>query len=319
MRVVVTGAAGFIGSHLSEYMLAAGHELVGVDGFTPFYGRDAKEANLEGPLSHDDFSFVEADLRSADLSEIVRDADVIVHLAAQPGVRHSWGDQFEVYTGHNLVATQRVLEAAVVAGVPRLVFASSSSIYGSAETMPTPEDVRPKPISPYGVTKLAGESLLHAYSHYGLSTAALRYFTVYGPRQRPDMAIRRFLTSAMTGASVPLFGTGEQRRDFTFVSDIVAATAAIAEGDMEGPFNIGGTNPVSLNELFDTISDVLGRQVNIDRQPALTGDPPSTSSCVQRARDAFGYEPKVGLTEGLTAAADWLEDVLIRDAEVSSV
>lgn len=317
MRVVITGAAGFIGSHLSEHMLASGHEVVGIDGFTPFYERSAKESNLTEPLLHPAFRFIEADLRTADLPDMVRGADVIVHLAAQPGVRHSWGDSFEVYTGHNLVATQRMLEAAVVAGVPRLVFASSSSIYGSAETMPTTEDVRPKPISPYGVTKLAGESLLHAYSQYGLSTAALRYFTVFGPRQRPDMAIRRFLTSAMTGEVVPLFGTGEQRRDFTYVADIVRATATIAEGRMEGPFNIGGTHPVSLNELFDAIADVVGSPVNVDRRPPLAGDPPSTSSSVARARAVFGYEPTVGLHEGLAAQAEWLADNLVTEAEVS--
>jgi nucleoside-diphosphate-sugar epimerase len=310
MRVVITGAAGFIGSHLSEHMLASGHEIVGVDAFTPFYERSLKERNLAGPLGHGAFRFVEADLREADLPELVRGADVIVHLAAQPGVRHSWGDSFDVYTGHNILATQRVLESAVIASVPRVVFASSSSIYGSAETMPTTEDVRPRPISPYGVTKLAGESLLHAYSQYGVSTAALRYFTVYGPRQRPDMAIRRFITSALTGEVMPLFGTGNQRRDFTYVGDIVAATARVAESDAEGAFNIGGTNPVSLNELFETIEGVVGRPVNLDRQPALAGDPPSTSSSVERAAAAFGYRPTVRLADGIAAEAEWLSGVL---------
>jgi nucleoside-diphosphate-sugar epimerase len=310
MRVVITGAAGFIGSHLSEHMLASGHDVLGVDAFTPFYERTLKERNLTGPLAHGAYRFVEADLRDADLPELVRGADVVVHLAAQPGVRHSWGDSFDVYTGHNILATQRVLESAVIASVPRVVFASSSSIYGSAETMPTTEDVRPRPISPYGVTKLAGESLLHAYSQYGVSTAALRYFTVYGPRQRPDMAIRRFITSALTGEVMPLFGTGNQRRDFTYVDDIVRATAAVAESDVEGAFNIGGTNPVSLNELFETIERVVGRPVNLDRQPALAGDPPSTSSCVERAAAAFGYRPTVGLADGIAAEAEWLSGLL---------
>jgi len=318
MQVVITGVAGFIGSHLAEHMLASGHEIVGLDGFTPFYERSAKEANLTEVLANPRFRFVEADLRTAELGDVVRGADVIVHLAAQPGVRHSWGESFETYTGHNILATQRVLEAAVVGGIRRVVFASSSSIYGSAETMPTTEDVRPRPISPYGVTKLAGESLLHAYAQYGLSTAALRFFTVFGPRQRPDMAIRRFLTSAMTGESVPLFGTGAQRRDFTFVGDIVRATAAIAEGDMEGPFNIGGTQPVSLNELFEAIHQVVGRPVNVDRRPALAGDPPSTSSSVDRAAAAFGFRPTVGLLEGLAAQAEWLAANLSREAEVTS-
>jgi UDP-glucose 4-epimerase len=206
----------------------------------------------------------------------------------------------------------------VVGGVGRVVYASSSSIYGTAETMPTAEDVVARPISPYGVTKLAGESLLHAYAQYGLSTAALRYFTVYGPRQRPDMAIRRFLTSAMTGDSVPLFGTGWQMRDFTYVADIVRATATIAEGRMEGPFNIGGTHPVSLNELLDTIEQVVGRPVNVDRRPALAGDPPSTSSDVSRARAAFGYEPTVALAEGLAAEAAWIAEHVLDKAGISN-
>ncbi len=318
MRVVLTGAAGFIGSQLAERLVADGVEVTGIDAFTDFYDRRAKDENLVGVSASPRFSLVEADLRWDALDGHLEGADAIVHLAAQPGVRDSWGRSFDVYVGHNVLATQRVLDAAVRTGVDRVVFASSSSIYGAAETLPTYEEIAPMPISPYGVTKLAGESLLGAYRQLGISSAALRYFTVYGPRQRPDMAIRRFIAAALTGEPVPLYGTGNQRRDFTFVGDIVEATARVVETGVEGAFNIGGANPVVLNDLLAAIERVVGRPVPVDRRPALAGDPPSTSAAIGRAAEAFGYAPRVGLEEGIARAAEWLGAELSRDAHVAA-
>ena len=313
MRVVLTGATGFIGSQLSERLVADGVEVTGIDAFTDFYDRPAKEANLTTLHASDRFRLVEADLRSDSVDEHLEGADAIVHLAAQPGVRDSWGQSFDIYVGHNVLATQRVLDAAVRTGVSRVVFASSSSIYGAAETLPTYEEVAPLPISPYGVTKLAGESLLGAYRQLGISSAALRFFTVYGPRQRPDMAIRRFICAALTGDPVPLFGTGAQCRDFTYVGDIVDAASRVVETGVEGAFNLGGANPIGLNDLIGIIEAVVGQPVPLDRRAALAGDPPSTSAAIGRAAQAFGYQPRVGLHEGIAREAAWLESELSRD------
>ena len=243
---------------------------------------------------------------------------MIVHLAAQPGVRVSWGHDFEVYVGHNVLATQRVLDAAVRTGIDRVVYASSSSVYGAAESLPTVEGVTPLPISPYGVTKLSAENLLGAYRPLGISSASLRFFTVYGPRQRPDMAIRRFITAALTGDPVPLFGTGRQSRDFTFVGDIVDGITRTVESGAEGPFNLGGANPIALNDLIDLIGDTVGRPVALDRRAALAGDPPSTSAAIDLAARTFGYAPRVGLAEGIAREAAWLEGVLARGDEVAA-
>jgi nucleoside-diphosphate-sugar epimerase len=310
MRAVITGTAGFIGSQLAERLVAQGAEVVGIDNFTDFYPRPAKEANLAILRESGAFRFVEADLRHDDIDAHLEGADAIVHLAAQPGVRDSWGQAFGVYVGHNVLATQRVLDAAVRTGVSRVVYASSSSIYGAAESLPTRETVTPLPVSPYGVTKLAGESLLGAYRQLGVSTASLRFFTVYGPRQRPDMAIRRFITAAMTGEPVPLYGTGAQRRDFTFVGDVVEATARVVQNGAEGAFNIGGANPIALNDLLALIEDVVGAPVPLDRRPGLAGDPPSTSASIDRAAQCFGYAPQVGLRKGISRQAEWIEGLV---------
>lgn len=318
MRAVVTGAAGFIGSHLSERLVAEGVEVVGIDAFTDFYDRPSKEHNLRDLATDPAFRLIEADLRTDDIDVHLEGADLIVHLAAQPGVRDSWGRGFEVYVGHNVLATQRVLDAAVRTGIGRVVYASSSSIYGAAESLPTPEGVTPLPISPYGVTKLSGESLLGAYRPLGISSASLRFFTVYGPRQRPDMAIRRFITAALTGDPVPLFGTGGQGRDFTFVGDIVDGITRTVESGAEGPFNLGGANPIALNDLIELIGDTVGRPVVLDRRAALAGDPPSTSAAIDHAARTFGYAPQVDLAEGIAREAEWLEGVLARRDEVAA-
>jgi len=319
MRAVITGAAGFIGSHLSERLVSDGVEVVGIDAFTDYYARSAKIANLRLLDTMPGFRLIEADLRTDDIDAHLEGADLIVHLAAQPGVRDSWGRGFEVYVGHNVLATQRVLDAAVRTGIDRVVYASSSSIYGAAESLPTSEGVSPLPISPYGVTKLAGESLLGAYRPLGISSASLRFFTVYGPRQRPDMAIRRFISAAMTGDPVPLFGTGGQGRDFTFVGDIVDGIARTIASGAEGPFNLGGANTIVLNDLLDLIGDIVGRPVPLDRRAALAGDPPSTSAAIDRAVRAFGYTPRVSVAEGIAREAEWLESEFSRTDEVAAV
>ena len=229
MRVVVTGAAGFIGSHLAESLVADGHEVAGVDCFTDYYPRALKESNLERLRESPRFHLVEARLQDLDLVPLLDGAEHVYHLAAQAGVRASWGREFALYTDHNVLATQRLLEAALAAGRPAVVYASSSSVYGDAPSLPLREDGPCQPVSPYGVTKLAGEHLAALYHrNHGLPTVSLRFFTVYGPRQRPDMAFHRFLKAARDGAEVPVFGDGRQTRDFTYVADIVSAVRSAA-------------------------------------------------------------------------------------------
>ncbi|HAC46969.1 MAG TPA: UDP-glucose 4-epimerase, partial [Chloroflexi bacterium] len=225
MKVIVTGAAGFIGSHLSERLLADGHEVVGIDCFTDYYRRARKEQNLEAARSHRNFSFEELDLVDADLTAALEGADVVYHLAGQPGVRPSWGHQFDRYTRDNIIATQRLLEHLKGSHLKRLVFAGSSSVYGDAEAFPTRESALPRPVSPYGVTKLAAEHLAHLYTrNFDIPAVSVRYFTVYGPRQRPDMAFSRFMQALADGDPIEVFGDGEQTREFTYVSDAVEGT-----------------------------------------------------------------------------------------------
>ena len=308
MRALVTGTAGFIGSNLAGRLLDDGNEVHGVDALTPYYDPADKRANLQDLVGRDGFAFDELDLRDADLGPLV-DVDVVFHLAAQPGVRASWGATFEDYVGHNIMATQRLLEACRSADPsPRIVMASSSSVYGEAERHPTPEDVTPRPVSPYGVTKLAGEALLTAYAaNFGVASVALRYFTVYGPGQRPDMAFHKFLRAALLDAPIEVFGDGEQTRDVTFVDDAVAATiaAATAEG-AAGPVNVGGGSQVALNEVLEAIERITGRELRIERSETAPGDVRHTSADLGRAREMLGYAPRVGLEDGLQREADWL-------------
>jgi UDP-glucuronate 4-epimerase len=307
MRALVTGAAGFIGSRLSARLLDDGHEVRGVDALTPSYDRAAKRANLEPLLRHAGFVFDELDLRTAALGDLVA-VDAVFHLAAQPGVRASWGDSFADYVGHNVLATQRLLEACRAEGGPKVVMASSSSVYGEAERHPTPEDVVPRPVSPYGVTKLAAEQLLTAYAaNFGLSGVALRYFTVYGPGQRPDMAFHRFIRAALTGGAVEVYGDGEQTRDVTFVDDAVAATiSAASTADAPGPVNVGGGSQVALNEVLDAIQRLTGRTLAIERRADAPGDVRHTSADLHRARELLAYAPRVGLEDGLRQEVEWL-------------
>jgi nucleoside-diphosphate-sugar epimerase len=307
VRVLVTGCAGFIGSHLAERLLAEGHEVAGVDCFTDYYARSMKESNLGRLRESPGFSFSEVDLAEADLERVVEGVELIYHQAAQPGVRASWGRSFEIYARNNVVATQRLLEAVKDRPLRQFVYASSSSIYGDAEAFPTPETALPRPISPYGVSKLAAEHLTYLYwRNYGTPTVSLRYFTVYGPRQRPDMAFHRFIRWALADEPIQVFGDGEQTRDFTFVADAVAANVAAGMRDVHGvAMNIGGGSRVTVNQLLVLLGELIGRPVRAQYLPTERGDVRDTSADTSLAASLLGYAPRVGLRDGLAAEVDW--------------
>lgn len=309
MRVVVTGVAGFIGSHLSERLLAAGHEVVGIDCFADYYERARKEQNLDKSRSHDRFHFEAADLVDADLAPMLDGADVVYHLAGQPGVRPSWGNQFDRYVRDNVIATQRLLEALKDAPIKRFVFAGSSSVYGDAERFPTKETALPRPLSPYGVTKLAAEHLTNLYTrNFGIPAVSVRYFTVYGPRQRPDMAFSRFMQAMTAGDDIEVFGDGEQTREFTYVSDAVDGTIKASTADVVGQiFNLGGGSRVTVNKVLATLEEISGLSVRRQKLPAAPGDPRHTGASINLARERLGWEPRVSLAEGLAKQWEWFQ------------
>jgi len=307
-QVVVTGAAGFVGSHLVDTLLAQGYTVVGIDCFTPYYSPAAKRQNLEGALESDRFTLVDADLREADLVTLFAGCDTVFHQAAQPGVRLSWSEGFSEYSSHNILATQRLLEAALAAEVRRVVYASSSSVYGNQDRYPTVETDLPRPYSPYGVTKLAAEHLCALYAeNWGLSTVALRYFTVFGPRQRPDMSIHRLCEAVLTGASFPRFGDGTQVREFTYVSDIVAANLNAADVDIApgSVVNIAGGGEITLNELIALVGELAGTPVVVEDQPAQAGDAKRNGGATDRAHTLLGWSPRVTLREGIASQLAW--------------
>jgi UDP-glucose 4-epimerase len=308
VNVLVTGTAGFIGSHLAERLLEGGATVTGIDCFTDYYPRVRKEANLTALRQHPQFTLVESSLAEADLPRLLDGVTHVFHLAAQAGVRKSWGRDFRVYTVNNVEGTQILLEACAERPIERLVYASSSSVYGDDVTLPMREDARPQPVSPYGVTKLSAEQLCHLYHvNYSVPTVALRYFTVYGPRQRPDMGFHRFFKAVMGGQPVPQFGDGRQTRDFTFVADAVSATVAAAtRGKPGGVYNIGGGSRVELLDVFELIQRVTRRPVRADRVEAQRGDMRDTYADTTRARADLGFAPTVTLEQGLRAQFDWM-------------
>jgi nucleoside-diphosphate-sugar epimerase len=309
MRALVTGVAGFIGSHLGERLVALGHEVVGVDRFSDYYPRDAKEKNLADLRRLPAFSLVEADLADADLDRLLEGVDVVFHQAAQAGVRASWGTSFESYVRDNVLGTQRLLEAARARGVKKVVCASSSSVYGDRAELPMRETGLPRPFSPYGVTKLAAEHLAELYrQNFGVPTVSLRYFTVYGPRQRPDMGFYKFIEAMLDRRPIGVFGDGEQTRDFTFVADAVEANVRAMADGVVGVFNIGGGSRVTLREVFETLGGIVGAPPVLDRRPAEAGDVRHTWADTSAARAALGYAPAVGLEEGLAAQVAWHRD-----------
>jgi nucleoside-diphosphate-sugar epimerase len=308
LKALVTGAAGFIASHLSGQLLDRGAEVIGIDCFADYYPRPIKEANLEALRSRPGFSFIESTIQGADLDRLLNGVTHVFHLAAQAGVRKSWGHDFQVYTTNNIEATQVLLEACIGKPLHRLVYASSSSVYGDAATIPMREDAVPHPLSPYGVTKLAAEHLCHLYSaNHGVPATSVRYFTVYGPRQRPDMAFNRFLKAARRGDPIAVFGDGGQTRDFTFVTDAVAGTIAAGERGVPGrAYNLGGGSRVSLNEVLDIIGRVTGQPLHIERGPAQKGDVRDTYADTALARADLGFQPTVSLADGLAEEYRWL-------------
>jgi nucleoside-diphosphate-sugar epimerase len=308
MKALVTGVAGFIGSHLTELLLNHGAHVTGIDCFTDYYARSIKEANLAHNQGRPGFRFVEARIQDADLPALLGGVTHVFHLAAQAGVRKSWGRDFRVYTEHNVDASQKLLEACVGLPLHRFVYASSSSVYGDNVAIPMRESAVPQPVSPYGVTKLAAEQLCYLYHvNHGVPTSSLRYFTVYGPRQRPDMGFHRFITAAMAGDPIHLYGDGEQTRDFTFVGDAVAATAAAGDRGVPGrTYNIGGGSRVSINRVLDIIGRVAGRPLDVRREPAQKGDMRDTFADTALARADLGFAPTVSLEEGIEAEYRWL-------------
>jgi nucleoside-diphosphate-sugar epimerase len=304
---VVTGAAGFVGSHLVERLLAQGHPVVGIDCFDDYYGRPAKERNLAKARGDPNFRLVEQDLLTLDLSAVLESGCRIFHLAAQPGVRGSWGAHFERYLRNNVLATQRLLEAAVRTRPLRVVYASSSSIYGEQPAGPTPENATPNPVSPYGMTKLAGEHLARLYSMaHGFPVVSLRFFTVYGPGQRPDMAFHRFIEAVRAGTPVTLFGDGRQTRDFTFVDDIVDGIVSAGETEgIDGAFNLGGGTPAPLTEVLRILEEIVGRPIETQTGTAPPGDPRATWADTRRARDLLRYRPRISLADGLRRQWEW--------------
>jgi nucleoside-diphosphate-sugar epimerase len=301
MRSLVTGAAGFIGSHLTEALRARGDDVVPVDSFTDYYDPVRKRENAR------DLEVIDFDLETDDLELLVGSVDRIFHLAGQPGVRASFGTGFELYVRRNVLATSRIFEAAAREGL-RIVYASSSSVYGDAEAYPTPEDARPKPISPYGITKLSCEHLAYACARAAaLDAVGLRYFTVYGPRQRPDMAFTRMLEALAAGEPFHLYGDGSASRSFTYVDDAVAGTIAAMERGHEGAiYNIGGGEEASMTAVFELLRDITGRKLLLERDRAAAGDVRRTSADCTRARKDLGWAASTSLADGLAAHWRWV-------------
>lgn len=316
MKALVTGVAGFIGSNIARRLLADGHDVVGVDALTDYYDPQIKRSNLRR-ADDSRFRFVEGDLNTLDLASLLADTEVVFHEAGQPGVRSSWGRDFGRYASDNICATQRLLEEARQSGsLRRFVYASSSSVYGNAERYPTEETDRPQPVSPYGVTKLAAEHLCSLYAHnYGLPTVSLRYFTVYGPGQRPDMAFTRFCRWVHAGSPIQLYGTGEQIRDFTYVDDVVEANLRVGDADTAqvpagAVYNVAGGSSVSMNEVLELLGTISGKEVRVERSAAVPGDVLRTGGTTDAIRRATGWDPKVGLREGLEEQYRWATTVL---------
>lgn len=312
MKILITGSAGFIGSHLAEALVTSGHEIVGIDSFLPNYAREVKEANISGLLDNDRFTFMERTLIDPSwLGEI--DFDIVVHLAALPGVRQSWGTSFSDYVENNVLATQRLLEVLKNRTGVRLVHVSSSSVYGDRDESPLTEDLPPEPISPYAITKESAERLVKLYSkQYGLSSVILRLFTVYGPRQRPDMAIYRFIKAVSKGGEVEIYGSGSMHRDFTFVVDVVRGILSAVERDIRDEIiNIGSGRAESVERVVYMIGEMLGKEVKVRRVGMMPGDVKGTLASIDKARGLLDYQPGVEIREGIEKQIIWMREAAI--------
>jgi len=303
MKALVTGCAGFIGSHLVERLLKGEFEVMGIDCFTDYYSRRIKEANIAEVIHHKNFEFIEADILS--MNEF-QEVDYVFHEAAQTGVRTSWGKEFEIYMRNNVLATQRLLEFYKNKQIKKFVFASSSSVYGDVE-LPMQENSLLKPVSPYGVTKLAAENLCYLYwKNYGIPTLSLRYFTVYGPRQRPDMAIYKFMRAILNGEEIIVYGDGTQTRDFTYINDVVEASILVANSELEGEvFNVGGGSRISVNKLIRKIEDITGENARIKYIEKQKGDVRDTLADVSKISNELNWKPEVATEEGLRRFVEW--------------
>ncbi|HIH13625.1 MAG TPA: NAD-dependent epimerase/dehydratase family protein [Nanoarchaeota archaeon] len=313
MFVIVTGCAGFIGSHITEKLLEQGHQVLGVDCFIDYYPRKVKENNLKHFINHENFIFIQKHIEDITskglLFNNLQQVDTIFHLAAQAGVRGSWGDEFRQYTVHTFEATQKILEVARKLNVKKFIYASSSSVYGNYPTMPMQEDSGSDlwPVSPYGVTKLAGEKLCKLYFEtYGLPTAVLRYFTIYGPRQRPDMGFMKFIDSILNGKEIKVYGDGNQTRDFTFITDAVEATLAAASANLKyETINVAGGARVTVNDVLKILEGISGKPANKVHIEKQQGDVQHTYADITKAKRLLNYNPKVNLAQGLKAQFDW--------------
>jgi UDP-glucose 4-epimerase len=312
MKCLVSGAAGFIGSHLSEYLVKKGCEVTGIDSFMDYYPKAIKEANI-APLKKDRrFEFVEGSLLEVNLGELLKGVEVVFHQAAQAGVRASWGENFKVYSDNNILATQMLLETCTSNPVKKFIYASSSSVYGDTQDLPMKESSLPRPVSPYGVSKLAAEHLCWLYfKNFGVPTVSLRYFTVFGARQRPDMAFHRFFRWAIERKPIAVYGDGEQSRDFTHVDDIVEANWLASEKGAPGDiFNIGGGSRISINDVIPIIQDIAGQEMDVRYEGTQKGDVRHTSADMTKARTELGYEPKVPVEEGLRDQYAWIKELV---------
>jgi UDP-glucose 4-epimerase len=307
MKAVITGVAGFIGSHLARKLLARGWEITGVDAMTDYYARAEKEEHLKDLFSFKRFTFIKGNILEIEWVNPLKDAEAVFHLAAQPGVRASWGKTFAEYTTNNVLATQVLLHNCVGSKLKKFIYASSSSIYGDAGTLPTPETALPRPTSPYGVTKLAGEHLCYLYwRNFGVPCVSLRYFTVYGPGQRPDMALCKLIASQLNGRAFQIFGDSRQTRDFTYVSDIVNGTVLAWERGAPGEvYNLGGGSRISLNEVLALAAGLTGKKPLVEYRESQKGDVRNTAADISRARRELKYEPMVAIAEGLQQYWQW--------------
>lgn len=313
MKALVTGAAGFIGSHLSERLLKEGLAVVGVDCFTDYYPVKIKEKNISSALKHKNFRLINKNLLEIDLNNVLDGIDLIFHHAAQPGVRANWGKTFEEYVENNIYATQRLLEALRAKKIIKMIYASSSSVYGDAEKLPTSEKVVPKPVSPYGVTKLAAENLCYVYfKNYDIPVVSLRYFSVYGPRQRPDMGFNRFIRSIINKEEMQIYGSGTQTRDFTYVNDVIDADIRALDGKCKPgeTYNVGGGSRISVNDAVRIIEDISGKKAKIKYLEAQKGETAHTSADISKAKSHFGYSPRFDIKTGLKREYEWIKETI---------
>ena len=320
MKSLVTGAAGFIGSHLCEYLIEKGFEVLGIDNFMDYYPRSIKEASIADLRKHQNFEFVEASLLQVDLTELLDGVDVIFHQAAQAGVRASWGQNFKIYSDNNILATQMLLEACRERPVNKFVYASSSSVYGDTKNLPMRESSFPRPVSPYGVSKLAAEHLCSLYfKNLGIPTVSLRYFTVYGARQRPDMAFHRFFKWALEDKPLKVYGDGEQSRDFTHVHDIVEANwLAFKKAQPGEVFNIGGGSRITLKEVIEIMEEIVGRELEVHYQGVQKGDVRHTLADMTKAKEKLEYKPKMSIEDGLRTEYEWIKKLKAESSELKA-